>query len=394
MKRTISAMRGKGSLSHNRRDFIAENVDSSRTPLNVEYRNEDIRAVYHELFDDALARYNERQTRKDRVIDDYYEKIRTGKQEKPFEELIIQIGNKDDMNASSENGQLARQMLNEYMQSFQQRNPTIRVFSAHLHMDEATPHLHIDFIPFTTGSKRGLETRVSLKKALEALGLMGGTKSHTELNQWIESEKQALASIMAWHDIEWEQKGTHEEHLSVLDYKKQERSKEVAALETQIGALQEQTATAETALSEKQEQLDDIAPILKNTEKFVRKYDDPERLLPEAGMLESGKAFREKKALPILGKLLKYARSLFRENTELKAKVQKLEKENTAFKSANWNHTHEMVRLQMENQELKKDKGKLDALVGRIENDVLQKALEGISKEHSKSQKNNKDEMR
>ena len=384
MKRTISAMRGKGSLSHNSRQFIAENVDSSRTPLNVEYHNEDIRAVYHELFDDALAHYNEKQTRRDRVIDDYYEKIRTGKQEKPFEELIIQIGNKDDMNASSENGQLARQMLDEYMQSFQQRNPTLRVFSAHLHMDEATPHLHIDFIPFTTGSKRGLETRVSLKKALEALGFMGGTKSRTELNQWIESEKQALASIMARHDIEWEQKGTHEEHLSVLDYKKQERSKEVAALETQIGALQEQTATAENALSEKQEQLDDIAPILKNTEKFVRKYDDPERLLPEAGILESGKAFREKKVLPILGKLLKYARSLFRENTELKAKVQKLEKENTAFKSANWNQTHEMVRLKMENRELKKDKSTLDALVGRIGNDVLQKLLRKTPKEQPK----------
>lgn len=384
MKRTISAMRGKGSLTHNRRDFIAENVDSSRTPLNVEYRNEDIRAVYHELFDDALARYNEKQTRKDRIIDDYYEKIRTGKQEKLFEELIIQIGNKDDMNASSENGQLARQMLDEYMQSFQQRNPTLRVFSAHLHMDEATPHLHIDFIPFTTGSKRGLETRVSLKKALEALGFAGGTKSHTEPNQWIEAEKQALASIMARHDIEWEQKGTHEEHLSVLDYKKQERSKEVAALENQIDTLQEQTAVAATTLSEKQEQLDDIAPILKNTEKFVRKYDDPERLLPEAGMLESGKAFREKKALPILGKLLKYARSLFRENTELKAKVQKLEKENTAFKSANWNHTHETVRLKMENQELHKAKDKLDALVGRIGNDVLQKLLSETPKEQPK----------
>ena len=377
-------MRGKGSLTHNRRDFIAENVDSSRTPLNVEYCNEDIRAVYHELFDNALARYNEKQTRKDRVIDDYYEKIRTGKQEKLFEELIIQIGNKDDMNASSENGQLARQMLDEYMQSFQERNPTLRVFSAHLHMDEATPHLHIDFIPFTTGSKRGLETRVSLKKALEALGFAGGTKSHTELNQWIESEKQALASIMARHDIEWEQKGTHEEHLSVLDYKKQERSKEVAALETQIDALQEQTATAETMLSEKQEQLDDIAPILKNTEKFVRKYDDPERLLPESGILESGKAFREKKALPILGKLLKYARSLFRENTELKTKVQKLEKENTAFKSANWNQTHEMVRLKMENRELKKDKSTLDALVGRIGNDVLQKLLKETPKKQPK----------
>ena len=101
-------------------------------------------------------------------------------------------------------------------------------------------------------------------------------------------------------------------------------------------------------------------------------------------MLESSKAFREKKALPILGKLLKYARSLFRENTELKAKVQKLEKENTAFKSANWNQTHEMVRLKMENRELEKDKGKLDALVGRIGNDVLQKLLKETPKEQPK----------
>ncbi|MEI3413842.1 MAG: hypothetical protein V8Q88_01515 [Christensenellales bacterium] len=53
-----------------------------------------------------------------------------------------------------------------------------------------------------------------------------------------------------------------------------------------------------------------------------------------------------------------------------------------------------MVRLKMENRELKKDKSTLDALIGRIGNDVLQKALEGISKEHSKSQKDNKDEMR
>ena len=74
------------------------------------------------------------------------------------------------MSAESENGQLARQILDEYYRGFQERNPNLKVFSAHLHMDEATPHLHIDFVPFTTGSKRGVETRVSLKMALEALG--------------------------------------------------------------------------------------------------------------------------------------------------------------------------------------------------------------------------------
>lgn len=204
MKRTISAMVGKGSITHNNRDFIAENVDGERTKNNITYCNEKIRDVYHELFDEALQKYNEKQTRSDRVIADYYEKIRTGKQEKPFHEIILQIGDKDTMGAETENGELAKKILDRYMHDFEKRNPNLRVFSAHLHMDEATPHLHIDFIPFTTNSKRGLETRVSLKKALEAQGFIGGSRSDTEWNQWVASEKEVLSQIMLEHGIEWD----------------------------------------------------------------------------------------------------------------------------------------------------------------------------------------------
>ena len=184
MKRTISFMTGKGSVNHNSRKFHAKNTDPERSCLNVEYCNENVKDVYHELFDEALARYNEKQTRSDRRIDDYYEKIRSGKQEKPFHEIILQIGDKDNMGAKTENGQLAAKVLDKYMWDFQRRNPTLRVFSAYLHMDEATPHLHIDFVPYTTGSKRGLDTRVSLKQALSALGFKGGTRRETELHQW------------------------------------------------------------------------------------------------------------------------------------------------------------------------------------------------------------------
>lgn len=204
MKRTISAMVGKGSITHNNRDFIAENVDGERTKNNITYCNEKIQDVYHELFDVALQKYNEKQTRSDRVIADYYEKIRTGKQEKPFHEIILQIGDKDTMGAETENGELAKKILDRYMHDFEKRNPNLRVFSAHLHMDEATPHLHIDFIPFTTNSKRGLETRVSLKKALEAQGFIGGSRSDTEWNQWVASEKEVLSQIMLEHGIEWD----------------------------------------------------------------------------------------------------------------------------------------------------------------------------------------------
>lgn len=241
-------MVGKGSVNHNSRKFKAENVDGSRTYLNIDYCNENIKTVYHKMFDEALKRYNDKQTRADRKIENYYEKIRNSKQEKPFHELILQIGDKENMSAESENGQLAREVLDEYYRGFQERNPQLKVFSAHLHMDEATPHLHIDFVPFTTGSKRGLDTRVSLKQALAAQGFKGGTRGDTEWNQWVSAEKSALAFVMERHGIEWEHKGTHEKHLSVLDYKKQEREKEIAVLDNQLAEKKDEFQTVQSRI--------------------------------------------------------------------------------------------------------------------------------------------------
>ena len=97
-----------------------------------------------------------------------------GKQEKLFYEVIFQIGNKDDMNVQSSEGQLAKDILCEFMEQFQKRNPNLYVFSSHLNMDEQTPHIHIDFVPFIRNSKRGLDTRVSLKGALAEQGFKGG----------------------------------------------------------------------------------------------------------------------------------------------------------------------------------------------------------------------------
>ena len=137
------------------------------------------------------------------------------------------------MNAKSEDGVLAKKILTEFMNEFQARNPNLYVFLAHLHMDEETPHLHIDFVPYITGSNRGLDTRVSLKSALAAEGFKGGTRGATELNQWIASEKQELAAVMERYDVKWLQKGTHEKHLSVLEFEKKERAREVAELDSQ-----------------------------------------------------------------------------------------------------------------------------------------------------------------
>ncbi len=305
MQRTISAMVGKGSVNHNSRKFKAENVDGERSHLNIDYCNEPIKKVYHELFDDALKRYNDKQTRGDRKIANYYEKIRNSKQEKPFHELILQIGDKENMSAESENGQLARQILDEYYQGFQERNPQLKVFSAHLHMDEATPHIHIDFVPFTTGSKRGLDTRVSLKQALAAQGFKGGTREDTEWSQWVSAEKAALAFVMERYGIEWEHKGTHEKHLSVLDYKKQEREKEIEVLEGKLAEKKDEFRV----MADRIENFDNGERALQNLDESI--MNEPEYQLPEPSAMMSARTYKTKFVEPLISRLKSLISTLF-----------------------------------------------------------------------------------
>lgn len=433
MKRTISFMTGKGSVNHNSRKFHAKNTDPERSHLNVEYCNENIKDVYHELFDEALARYNEKQTRNDRRIDDYYEKIRSGKQEKPFHEIILQIGDRETMGAETEEGRLAAKILDEYMQGFQRRNPTLRVFSAHLHMDEATPHLHIDFVPYTTGSKRGLDTRVSLKQALMALGFKGGTRQETELNQWVMAEKQQLAAIMLEHGIGWEQKGTHEKHLSLLDFEKKERAKEVSMLEKQKSELEEHNAImqevnekyidqlervekdifsaqesrkevdkqaeqAKKKAAQYEKKLTEIAPMVKEMERFAEKYSaDPEEVLPEAGTLETGKSYREKKAKPLIKKIVTVLRSVYRAYLDLSRRFSDLQRSyERAWDKVN-SLTARVEELWNENRTLKErmaDFNRLERALGRdtVETIVLrEKRLEEEQRVQRRKQKRKMD---
>ena len=347
MKRTISVEMGKGSVNHNSRKFKAQNVDGSRTHLNIDYCNERIQTVYHQLFDEALKRYNEKQTRADRRISNYYEKIRSGNQEKPFHEIILQIGNKEDMSATGEYAELSRQVLDKYYQGFQARNPNLRVFSAHLHMDEATPHIHIDFVPFTTGSKRGLDTRVSLKQALAAQGFKGGTRGATEWAQWVQSEKEQLAAVMERYDIQWEQKGTHEKHLSVLDYKKQEREKEIAALDSTLAKKQDELETVQNRISNFDQGAQSI-------ERLEQRLETEEFQLPEPPALMTAKTYKQRFVDPLIRRLKEIIREMFcryykaldsyhrlnttngrlyRENEHLTAANDRLKGENDALRS-------------------------------------------------------------
>lgn len=390
-------MMGKGSVSHNTRTFSAKNVDKERTKYNVEFCHLDIKKVYHELFDDALERYNAKQKRSDRKIDNYYEKVRQSKQEKLFHEVILQIGNKDDMNAKSEEGQLAKDILIQFMEDFQKRNPNLYVFSAHLHMDEETPHIHIDFVPYIRNSERGIDTRVSLKGALAEQGFKGGTRSATEWNQWMESEKQELSKVAERYGVRWKQLGTHNKHLSVLEFEKQERGKEVEKLEKEVSSnkeelshiiyqqvlaenemekikleneavrqettelsaandlLREQTdglienreklMSDNKALEQQQKKLQqDIEKMADSKvilERNIHAYDEEAKWqLPEPAALMSAKTYREKNAMPLVERLKEIVKSLtikcvnlMEQIKQLKAKVTKQAEDIDFYKS-------------------------------------------------------------
>ena len=315
------------------------------------------------------------------------------------------------------------------MQDFQRRNPTLRVFSAHLHMDEATPHLHIDFVPYTTGSKRGLDTRVSLKQALSALGFKGGTRRETELNRWVSAEKQQLAAIMLEHGIEWEQKGTHEKHLSLLDFEKQERAKEVAALEKQKAELEEHNAImqevnekyldqlenvekdifsaqesreeadkqaeqAKKKAAQYEKKLTEIAPMVKEMERFAEKYSaDPDEVLPEAGTLETGKSYREKKAKPLIKKIVTVLRSVYRAYLDLSRRFSDMQRSYERAWSKVNSLTDRVEELWNENRALKErlgDFSRVERALGRDTVEAIvqkEKRLEDIQRMQKKKRR-------
>lgn len=353
-------MSGDGVVAHNRRTYFAENVDQSRTHLNIEYCYTPIEQAYHELFDEALAEFNAKQKRKDRCIENYYEKIREGKQEKTFYEVIFQIGNKDDMGAAGENAELAKTVLDKFYHSFLERNPQLHVYSAHLHMDEATPHLHIDFIPFTIGSKRGLSTRVSLKQALADQGITGEGRSLTERDLWVQKEKEALAELMLEYGIEWEQKGEHREHLSVLEYKREQRTQELAELTQQA----EQKTQEASALEKKVEKVQKQNVAIEAIEKIEAKP----ALLSSKVTLESSEYEQLKTAAK------KYIAQEKKESKLQKA-LDAAHKLITELKSTIANLTKQLSAANNELAEYKSVRGKLRTADLEQENDRLRSRL-------------------
>ncbi len=280
---TIAGMMGKGSIRHNNRTFHAVNVDRERTAQNVIFCNEDIQKVYHELFDEALTEYNAKKTKTRDKIPDYYEHIRNGKQEKLYQEAIFQIGNMESCGCGTESGERAAVVLKKFAETFSERNPHLRVFNMVLHMDEATPHLHIDYVPVATEQTRGLSTRVSLKQALKQQGFVGKGKNRTEWDLWMENEKEVLKAMAAEQDFVVISLGETRPHMALPEYKAAMR--EVEAVNAELVQTKAEVAAEQSKKETLQGEVKDLrktAGRLKAADKVSMDIMD---IQPEQGML-------------------------------------------------------------------------------------------------------------
>ena len=208
------------NLAHNNRDFTAKNVDEKKISENITYVRNDVEDAYQEVFGEALREYNEKRTRKDRIISDYYKHISNSKREEAFYEIIVQFGDSKNAPCGSQNGEAAKKMLDEYIRNFKKRNPNLHIFNAVLHMDEASPHLHIDFIPFyTRGREKGLSKGVSMKAALDEQGFSAKNFKENRLVAWEANEREEMDRILQRNGFSHINKNAKYPHMSVEEYK-------------------------------------------------------------------------------------------------------------------------------------------------------------------------------
>lgn len=225
----VSFSQNKGNLSHNERKFYTNNIDIDRSKDNLQFYSLSVEEAYKEYFGNTIDEYNRTQKRKDRLksVDKYLFELRENEHkkgaEKPFYEIVVQIGDKNTCNIlnNKEQAENAKNVLIEYVKGWQDRNPNLRVFNATIHMDETTPHLHLDYIPVATGYKQGLKVRNSLSKALECQGLGKGVGRNDNASiRWQKQEREVIKDLAINHGFEIEEKGVDRPHLSVSEYKR------------------------------------------------------------------------------------------------------------------------------------------------------------------------------
>ena len=291
-----------GVISHNNRDFFAKNVDQKRSGNNITYKQVELKELYHQLFDKPLEEYNLLKRSNEKILD-YYEHIKNSKQERLFQEIIVGFGNMTENSKDTESWEIKKQLCEEYMREFEKRNPNLKVFNAVMHLDEANPHLHIDFVPVAmAGTTKGLKTRVSFKQALIEQGFVPEGKKKNQAVMWEESEREFMTELLHRHQLERDNKNNHRAHLTIGQFKAEcERAEKLKAdleILSQKGA--DDYSPEEVTLIKNQNDLmkEKIEKQREQINALVRRYDSP---IVKFEIFEQDKLLYVARELPIFG---------------------------------------------------------------------------------------------
>jgi len=276
---SISMPQGRGNRQHNLRNYgegkLPSNVDASRTEQNIVWKDETIVQAYHRIFDAAVTEYNAKQKRKDRQIKDYRTHILNSKNgEKEFYEDVLQWGKQEDFIEHPEWREIAKECLLEYIEGFEERNPGLELIGAYIHMDEASPHMHFDYIPVATGYKTGVQKRNSLDRAMRNLIAIrtgseysprpdekdaSGKCTDNATKQWKEMERVHFKKICIRRGlvVDGEIKTPERDSLSVLEYKAEMRKQEIQQLEAQEKELRGTLRNLQSLIKQAEEKLEE-----------------------------------------------------------------------------------------------------------------------------------------
>lgn len=255
-----SAINSKSKLSgvakHNLRKYRSKEYDRDNIVLLYGSTNllRDVKKVYQDTFSEALQQYNQKQTRTDRRIEDYFEHVSDKNQDMAVE-IIFQCGDKDfwdnifiETDNEKENKENICKVYDTLLEQLQQEMPDFKVANAVVHFDEASPHMHVVGVPIGRGFKRGLETKVSKRSVF----------TPKTLENILQNRLRETASMqMLIHFgvfVKDKQKGKNHD-LTVTEYKVQQETKRLEMV-------------AEN-LDEKQDMLYDTSLRLEQTEKEV-----------------------------------------------------------------------------------------------------------------------------
>lgn len=240
----------QSSLSHNNRENIYGNpgIDPSRLDENIYFVQKDIRSVYKDVFQEAVDKYNEKQKRNDRKIQDYYDKIHKNEKTHEQRELVVAVGEgKDDPKYR----EAKKEALKQYAEAFQGRNPNLAVYNMVLHDDEANPHLHINYVP-NFESSRGLTRRVGMDRALQQQGVQG--KGTELIANWRQLETAYIESLAKEQIPNFERAnvGSHK-YMKVRQYK--EYAEAVSNIENQFTEISKRLPNNRIRLKTKKKEI-------------------------------------------------------------------------------------------------------------------------------------------